>query len=61
LRFRSNVDAGTMCDRTFIDAVISGDGSKIRSPYGEAISTLAAVLAANESIKTGQPVKVDLS
>lgn len=60
LKFRSNVDAGTTCDRTFIDAVISGDASKIRSPYCEAIKTLAAVLACNESMKTGLPVKVDL-
>ena len=60
IRFKSTVDAGTMCDRTFIDAVISGDSSKIRSPYCNAYKTLAAVLACNESMKTGQPVKVEL-
>jgi len=58
IKIRSNVDAGTMCDRTFIDAVISGDPSKIRSPYDVAFKTLAAVLACNESMQTGQPVKV---
>jgi len=58
IKIKSNVDAGTLCDRTFIDAVISGDPSKIRSPYDVAFRTLAAVLACNESMKTGQPVKV---
>lgn len=59
LRFRSSVDFGTICDRTFIDAVITGDSSKIRSPYADAVKSLALVLACNESIKTGMPVKVD--
>ena len=58
IRVASNVDVGTICDRTFVDAVISGDPSKIRSPYDDAYKTLAAVLACNESMKTGQPVKV---
>jgi len=57
IRFNSTVDAGTMCDRTFIDAVITGDASKIKSPYCNAYKTLAAVLACNESMKTGQAVK----
>ena len=58
IRFDSNVDYGTICDRTFIDAVISGDASKIRSPYSDAVKTLALVLACNESMDTGLPVKV---
>ena len=53
-------DPGIDCDRTFIEAVISGDGSKIRSPYRDAYKTLAFVLAANESMATGKSVKVDL-
>ena len=60
IRFKSSVDFGTICDRTFIDAVISGDPSKIRSPYSDAVKTLALVLACNESMKTGQPVKVEV-
>ncbi|MCL2773111.1 MAG: Gfo/Idh/MocA family oxidoreductase [Oscillospiraceae bacterium] len=56
----SNVDFGTLCDRTFIDAVISGDPSKIRSPYSDALKSVAFVLACNESMKTGQPVKVEV-
>ena len=59
IRFNSSVDYGTMCDKTFIDAVITGDASKIRSPYSDAVKTLALVLACNESMKTGQPAKVE--
>lgn len=58
IRINSEVDFGTICDRTFIDAVITGDASKIRSPYADAVKTLAGVLACNESMKTGMPVKV---
>ncbi len=51
-------DAGIPCDRTFIEAVISGDGSKIRSPYEEAWRSMAFTLACNESMDTGLPVKI---
>lgn len=50
--------AGVVCDRTFVDAVISGDSSKIRSPYRDAMRSVAFALACNESIKTGLPVTV---
>jgi len=53
-------DAGLRCDRTFIEAVITGDASKIRSPYRDAYKTLVFVLAANESMATGKTVKVAL-
>ena len=56
--YRSTVDSGTICDRTFIDAVINSDPSKIRSPYADGVKTLELVLACNESIKTGMPVKL---
>ena len=52
--------AGLLCDRTFIEAVISGDGSKIRSPYRDALKSVAFTLACNESMATGKPVKVEL-
>ncbi|MDI9498501.1 MAG: Gfo/Idh/MocA family oxidoreductase [Bacillota bacterium] len=52
--------AGILCDRTFIDAVISGDGSKIRSPYADALKSLEFTLACNRSMETGQRVKLDL-
>jgi len=45
-------------DRVFVDAVRSGDGSSIRSPYSDAIKTLAATLAMNKSAKTGKLEKV---
>jgi predicted dehydrogenase len=52
-------DPGIECDRTFIDAVISGDASKIRSPYADAWKSVAFCLACNESMNTGLPVKVE--
>lgn len=50
--------AGVDCDRTFVDAVLSGDGSKIRSPYADAFKSLAFTLACNQSMDTGLPVQV---
>ncbi len=58
--YPSTVDAGMLCDRTFIEAVISGDGSKIRSSYRDAFKSVAFTLACNESMKTRRPVKVEL-
>lgn len=52
-------DFGFEANRTFIEAVKSGDGSRIRSPYSDAVKTLAVTLAANESIRRGgEPVEV---
>jgi predicted dehydrogenase len=51
-------DAGLACDRCFIEAVISGDSSKIRSPYADALKTHMFALACNESLATGQTVKL---
>ncbi len=47
------------CTRTFVEAVISGDTSKIRSTYADAYKTLAFLLACNESIETGKTIKVE--
>jgi len=44
---------GQSIDRVFVDAVKSGDGSKIRSPYSDAVKSLAISLAANRSGRTG--------
>ena len=44
-------------DRTFIDAVKSGDPSKILSPYNDAIKSLRLCLACNESIETGKAIE----
>ncbi len=43
-------------DRTFIEAVRSGDGSAIRSPYADAVKTAILSIAANESLATGNPI-----
>ena len=54
----TSIDFGYICDRTFVDAVLTGDGSKIRSPYSDAMKTVAFCLACNESMETGMPVKL---
>ena len=46
VRTNSTVDFGTICDRTFIDAVITGDASKIRSPYSDAYKSVMLAMAA---------------
>ncbi len=43
-------------DRSFIDAVKSGDGSKIRSPYADALKSLKVAFGANRSMDTGEVV-----
>ncbi len=45
-------------DTAFIDAIRSGDGSGILSPYISGAQTLAITLAANEAMQTGEAVKV---
>ena len=56
---KSHNQPGIECDRTFIDAVITGDASKIRSPYHDAWKSVAFCLACNESMTSGMPVKVE--
>ena len=56
--YKSSVDFGTLCDRTFIDAVLTGDASHIRSPYADAYRSTAFTLACNRSMETGLPVKI---
>lgn len=55
---RTKTDQGMTLDRTFMDAVKSGNGAKIRSPYSDAVKTLRLVLAANESMDTGKVVQL---
>lgn len=56
--YREKTDAGLESDRTFIEAVITGDPSAIRSDYRDAVKTLEFTLACNEAMETGLPVKV---
>ena len=43
-------------DRLFIDAIKSGDASKIKSPYSDALETHRLTMAANQSLDTGEVV-----
>jgi myo-inositol 2-dehydrogenase / D-chiro-inositol 1-dehydrogenase len=45
-------------DKAFVDAVRTGDRSLIRTPYSEAVKTLAVSLAAAESAASGHPVEL---
>lgn len=47
-------------NKAFIRAIVTGDRSGIQSTYADAVKTLAVTLAANESVISGQPVKVQL-
>ena len=55
---KDDQSAGIVCDRTFVDAVLTGDRSKIRSPYADALKTLALTLACNQSMAKDKPVTV---
>lgn len=50
---RRGNDQGFACDRAFIEAVQSGDPSKVRSPYSDANKSLEVVLAADRSLAQG--------
>ncbi len=54
---RGEEQTGIM-DRVFIDAIKSGDGSKIRSPYRDAIKSLRLTMACEESAKTGKVIEL---
>jgi len=43
--------------QVFVEAVKSGDGSKIESPYADAVKTQMVTCAANESMESGRPVR----
>ena len=45
-------------DEVFINAVRTGDGSAIRSPYSDAVTTLAVTLAMNRSARENRPVRI---
>ena len=56
--YKHEGDSGILCDRTFLEAVISGDDSKIRSPYEDGLKSVEFALACNKSMETGLPVKI---
>jgi len=45
-------------DRVFVDAVKSGDASKILSPYADALETHKITMAASKSFETGKAIDV---
>lgn len=45
-------------DEVFVEAVKTKDPALIRSPYSDAVKTLAVTLAMNESADVGRPVRV---
>lgn len=55
---KSKVDPYSIEDEIFIGAVSTGDGSKIKSPYGDALRTHRITMAANHSMETGKPVNL---
>jgi len=59
ITIRDQGQAGDLCDRTFVDAVLTGDGSKILSPYADAVRTLEFVLACNASMEADAPIKIE--
>ena len=58
LEIKDDGKAGERCDRTFVDAVLTGDPSKIRSPYGDAVRSLEFVMACNRSMEENQPIAI---
>ena len=44
--------------KLFLEAVESGDRSKLRATYADGVKTLAVTLAANHSIETGEVVRL---
>ncbi len=60
VEYKEDETYGLRCDRTFMEAVISGDPSKIRSPYRDALKSVVFTMAINESMATGKAVRIDL-
>ena len=50
------VDQTLLLDKAFVNAVITGDASGVRSPYGDALKSLELGFAANESMETGKVI-----
>ena len=46
-------------DRAFLDAVATGDASKILAPYVDSFKTAQLTIAANQSAQTGKPVALE--
>jgi len=56
---KPGVDAYLEEDKVFINAVATGDGSPIKSPYSDAVKTLEVTIAANEASKKKQVITIE--
>ncbi len=56
--YDAELDAMLEGDKNFIEAVRSGDGSKVCSDYTNGVRTLEVTLAAVESAQSGRPVEL---
>lgn len=56
--FASGPEPTTTLSRVFLEAVETGDTSKIRISYDDAVRTLAVVLGANQSALSGEAVRL---
>ena len=57
-KIKMSIDQSVRHDRAFLDAVKAKDPTMVRSPYADAYKTLALAAAANESMLTGEVVKL---
>jgi myo-inositol 2-dehydrogenase / D-chiro-inositol 1-dehydrogenase len=55
---KKETDEGMAIDTAFINAIKKGKQELVKSSYADAVKSLAICLAANESMKTGQVVKL---
>jgi len=53
---KSRVDPYAKEDEIFLEAVSTGNASRIRSPYDDALKTHRVTMAATSSMETGKPV-----
>ncbi len=56
--FAGQAVPGPSIDEVFVEAVRTGDRSRILTPYAEGVRSLAVSLAANLSAQRGQPVRI---
>lgn len=56
-RYVSTEDIFLREAQVFVEAVRSGNASKIESPYADAVKTQMVTCAANESMESGRPVR----
>jgi len=56
--YRSRANAYHVEDQAFVHALRTGDPSRILSDYADAVKTHAITVAANESARSGKPVRL---